>query len=210
MGVNSPKTDGWSAEDGILKCKGAVDDLITVRKYWNFELHAEFKLAARSNSGIGLRGRYEVQIASDYGRPPGMHGTGALYTRILPRVNAGKAPDEWQTYDIRLVGREVTATLNGENALREGRDRWSDWHRDRPVRGQAGLDRTARRSRFGRIPEPGPHPVDQTEISRGSAGIQRNGTRPQRGLASSSRCLLKRTSRFAVGPRTAPKSRSFS
>ena len=119
-GVNSPKSDGWSVEDGILKCKGASDDLITSAKYWNFELHAEFKLAERSNSGIGLRGRYEVQIASDYGRPPGMHGTGALYTRVLPRVNAGKPPNEWQTYDIRLVGREVTTTLNGEKLYERG------------------------------------------------------------------------------------------
>ena len=119
-GVNSDKAEGWAVEDGVLKGMGHADDLITVAKYWNFELHAEYKLAERSNSGIGLRGRYEVQIASDYGRPPGMHGTGALYTRILPRVNAGKKPGEWQTYDIRLVGREVTTTLNGEKLYERG------------------------------------------------------------------------------------------
>ncbi len=119
-GVLSPKAEGWTVEDGLLKGTGHADDLITAAKYWNFELHAEYKLADKSNSGIGLRGRYEVQIASDYGRPPGMHGTGALYTRILPRVNAGRKPDEWQTYDIRLVGREVTATLNGEKLYEKG------------------------------------------------------------------------------------------
>ena len=75
-------------EDGILKGRGQADDLITVAKYWNFILHAEYRLGEKSNSGIGLRGRYEVQIASDYGRPPNMHGTGALYTRVLPSVNA--------------------------------------------------------------------------------------------------------------------------
>ena len=47
-----------------------ADDLVTKEKYWNFELHAEYALDEGSNSGIGLRGRYEVQIASDYGRPP--------------------------------------------------------------------------------------------------------------------------------------------
>jgi hypothetical protein len=118
-GVNSEKAEGWKVEDGVLKGSGQ-DNLITTAKYWNFELHAEYKLAERSNSGIGLRGRYEVQIASDYGRPPGMHGTGALYTRILPRVNASKKPDEWQTYDIRLVGREVTAVLNDEKLYEKG------------------------------------------------------------------------------------------
>ena len=42
-----------------------------------------------------------------------MHGTGALYTRIVPPVNAGKPYGEWHVYDIRLVGMEVTAILNG-------------------------------------------------------------------------------------------------
>lgn len=119
-GVNSPKAKGWSVQDGLLLCAGQVDDLITVRKFWNFELHVEYKLPAKSNSGIGLRGRYEVQIASDYGKPPGMHGTGALYTRVIPSVNAGKPPDEWNTYDIRLVGREVTTVLNGQTLYKKG------------------------------------------------------------------------------------------
>jgi hypothetical protein len=119
-GVDSGKADGWTVEDGLLKGRGQADDLVTVAKYWNFELHAEYRLGEKSNSGIGLRGRYEVQIASDYGKPPNMHGTGALYTRVMPSVNAGKAPDEWQTYDIRLVGREVTTTLNGQKLYERG------------------------------------------------------------------------------------------
>jgi hypothetical protein len=69
-GVLSPKAEGWKVESRVLTGTGHADDLITADKYWNFELHAEFKLAERSNSRIGLRGRYEVQIASDYGRPP--------------------------------------------------------------------------------------------------------------------------------------------
>jgi hypothetical protein len=119
-GVDTPKAEGWSVENGILTGKGQADDLITVAKYWNFILRAEYKLAEKSNSGIGLRGRYEVQIASDYGRPPNMHGTGALYTRVMPSANAGKAPDEWQTFEIRLVGREVTTTLNGQRLYERG------------------------------------------------------------------------------------------
>jgi hypothetical protein len=119
-GIRSPQAEGWTVVNGILTGAGQADDLVTKQKFWNFELHAEFRLGEHSNSGIGLRGRYEVQIASDYGQPPGMHGTGALYTRILPKVNAGKAPGEWQTYDIRLVGREVTAILNGVTLYEKG------------------------------------------------------------------------------------------
>ncbi len=119
-GIRSPRAEGWTVVNGILTGTGQADDLVTRQKFWNFELHAEYRLGERSNSGIGLRGRYEVQIASDFGQPPGMHGTGALYTRILPKVNAGKAPGEWQTYDIRLVGREVTAILNGVTLYEKG------------------------------------------------------------------------------------------
>jgi len=121
-GVNSPKMKGWSVENGLLKCADDSDDLITQRKFWNYELHVEYRLPVgdRSNNGIGLRGRYEIQIGSDYGRPPGMHGTGALYTEILPRVNAGKPVGEWNTYDIRLVGREVTTVLNGQTLYKRG------------------------------------------------------------------------------------------
>lgn len=121
-GVNSPQMKGWSVQDGLLKCVDDSDDLITVRKFWNFELHAEYRLppSKRGNNGIGLRGRYELQIGADYGRPPGMHGTGALYTLILPRVNAGKPTGEWNTYDIRLIGREITTVLNGQTLYEKG------------------------------------------------------------------------------------------
>jgi hypothetical protein len=117
-GVSTDKASGWSVVNGILQVSGQAEprneDLRTVEKFWNFELHVEYNLCEKCNSGIALRGRYEVQIAADAGAPPGMHGTGAVYTRVLPEVNAAKPVGEWQTYDIRLVGREVTATLNGQ------------------------------------------------------------------------------------------------
>lgn len=119
-GIRSENAEGWTVENGILMSRGHADDLVTREKYWNFELHAEYNLEERSNSGIGLRGRYEVQIASDFGQPPGIHGTGALYTRILPPVNAGKPAGEWQTYDFRLVGMEVTTILNGVKLYERG------------------------------------------------------------------------------------------
>lgn len=118
-GVNSPRMEGWSVENGILKCSGQADDLQTIAKYWNFVLHIQYRIGEKGNSGIGLRGRYEVQILADYGKAPGMHGTGALYTRVLPRVNAGKPPGQWNTYDIRLVGREVTTVLNGQTLYKK-------------------------------------------------------------------------------------------
>jgi hypothetical protein len=121
-GITTGSTSGWRVENGVLTTDGKGENIATIRKFWNFELHAEFKVAEKnSNSGIGLRGRYEVQILNDFGNAePGLHGMGALYHRIPPRVNASKPAGEWQTYDIRLVGREVTTVLNGQTLYEKG------------------------------------------------------------------------------------------
>ena len=108
---------GWIVEDGILKSAGGASNLISDQKFWNFKLHVEFRLARHSNSGIGLRARYEVQILDDHGRPPNSHGNGALYSRIQPSENASKPAGEWQAYDIRLVGRQVTVVLNDRKII---------------------------------------------------------------------------------------------
>ncbi len=108
---------GWTVKDGIMGNTPAANNLVSERKFWNFDLHAEFRVSAETNSGIGLRARYEVQILDDYGKPPNTHGNGALYSRILPTENASRPPGEWQTVDIRLIGRQVSVTLNGKKII---------------------------------------------------------------------------------------------
>lgn len=107
----------WTVEDGVLRNAPPTTDLISDRSFWNFTLHTEFKIREHSNSGIGLRGRYEIQILDDFGKPPGTHGAAALYSRIAPSVNASKPAGEWQAYDIRLVGRTLTVVHNGKKVL---------------------------------------------------------------------------------------------
>jgi hypothetical protein len=119
-GLNPSHKLGWSVENGILKSTGAADNLVSDRKFWNFDLHVEFKMYPDSNSGVGLRGRYEVQILDDFGKPPNLHSNGSLYSRIAPSVNASKPAGEWQTYEIRLVGRDVTVVLNGQKVIDKG------------------------------------------------------------------------------------------
>lgn len=118
--LNPDRPFGWTVENGILKSAGGASNLVFEQKFWNFKLHVEFRLAKDSNSGLGLRARYEVQILDDYGRPPNTHGNGALYSRIPPNENASKPAGEWQTYDIRLVGRQVTVVLNGKKIIDKG------------------------------------------------------------------------------------------
>jgi hypothetical protein len=113
-GLGTAENLGWTVEDNTLKSTGHAKNLITTGKYWNFLLHVEYKVAEKSNSGIGLRGRYEVQIQDDYGKPVQSHINGALYSRIKPLLNASKKAGEWQTVEVRLVGRDVSVTLNGK------------------------------------------------------------------------------------------------
>jgi Domain of Unknown Function (DUF1080). len=107
----------WTVQDGVLKNAAGTPTIVTQQKFWDFKLHAEYRLGAKSNSGIGLRGRYEVQIFDDYGQPASMHGNGALYSRIQPSENASKPAGEWQTFDITLVGNMVTVVLNGKTVI---------------------------------------------------------------------------------------------
>ena len=104
---------GWSVRDGAIWNVAGTNNLVSEKKYWNFALHAEFRVGPRGNSGIGLRGRYEVQIIDDFDRPASPHTTGAIYSRIAPSMNASDLPGEWQTLDIRLVGRQASVVLNG-------------------------------------------------------------------------------------------------
>lgn len=108
---------GWSVADGLLKNVAGANNIVTDQRFWNFELHAEVRLGAHTNSGIALRGRYEIQILEDFGNPPNSHSNGALYSRVAPSINASKPSGEWQTYDIRIVGRQVTVVLNGKKIL---------------------------------------------------------------------------------------------
>jgi hypothetical protein len=107
----------WNVKDGITSNAAGVSDVVTDQKFWNFKLQAEYRVGPKSNSGIGLRGRYEVQILEDYGEPPNTHGNGALYSRILPTQNASKPANEWQTFDITLIENRVTVVLNGINVI---------------------------------------------------------------------------------------------
>ena len=111
---------GWTVKEGIMVNQAGTNNLVSEQKFWNFKLHAEFRIGKGSNGGFGLRGRYEVQIVDDFGKEPDTHGSGALYSRIKPAKNASKAPGEWNAYDVTLIGRQVTVVVNGETVINKG------------------------------------------------------------------------------------------
>jgi Domain of Unknown Function (DUF1080) len=109
--------NSWTVRDGLLANTTAGNDLLTEKQFTDFQLHAEFRYPRGSNSGIYLRGRYEVQIEDNFGQEHDSHGPGAVYGFLTPSVNAARRAGEWQTLDITLVGRIVTVALNGERIL---------------------------------------------------------------------------------------------
>jgi hypothetical protein len=107
----------WKVENGSLVTPGNGPELISDSKFQDFKLHVEFNCDANSNSGIYLRGRYEVQVETDSIDEPPSHHMGSIYGFLAPSPELPRRPGVWQTYDITLVGRMVTVVQNGQTII---------------------------------------------------------------------------------------------
>ncbi len=107
----------WIAEEGMLRSPKKGSNLITNKKFTDFKLHIEFRYLAESNSGVYLRGRYEVQVSDSKGQEPLKDLLGAIYGFIAPSEMVAKSPGEWQSYDITLIGRMVSIVANGTTII---------------------------------------------------------------------------------------------
>jgi hypothetical protein len=110
-------TATWKVENGTLVSPGHGPDLITDARFEDFKLHVEFNCAPKSNSGVYLRGRYEVQIEDDPVPEGPTMRTGSVYGFLAASPEQPRRPGEWQTYDITLVGRVVTVVQNGQTII---------------------------------------------------------------------------------------------
>jgi hypothetical protein len=108
---------GWTVEHGTLVKNGHAPDIITEAKYQDFKLHVEFNCGPESNSGVYLRGRYEVQIETDSVAEPPSHHTGGVYGFLNPTPELPREPGKWQTFDISFIGRTVTVVQNGKTII---------------------------------------------------------------------------------------------
>lgn len=115
-------------------------NLRTDREFEDFNLSLEVNVPAGSNSGVYLRGIYEVQVLDSHGKPANDHHMGAVYSRITPSATAERPPGEWQRMDITLVDRHVTVVLNGTTIIDNqplagctGGAMWSDESRPGPL-----------------------------------------------------------------------------
>ncbi len=147
--INPRQKNGWVVENGVLANRPvqqpgqphlSYGNLRTDREFEDFNLTLEARVPKGGNSGVYLRGIYEVQVADTYGRPLNPHNMGALYSRITPTVAAEKPAGEWQTLDITLVERHLTVILNGQKIIDNapvlgctGGALWSDEFRPGPI-----------------------------------------------------------------------------
>jgi len=148
--LTSPgQTNGWSVEDGVLvnnpkQTEGephiSYGNLRTEAEFEDFNLKLEVKVQKRENSGVYLRGIYEVQVSDAYGRSLDSHNMGGIYSRITPMVSAEKPAGQWQSLDITLVDRHVTVKLNDKLIIDNqpllgctGGALWSDQFKPGPI-----------------------------------------------------------------------------
>ncbi len=124
--LEEKKVSGWSVVDGTLindpvqktgQPHVSYGNLCTVDKFEDFNLKLQVNVPAGSNSGIYLRGIYEIQVIDSYGQKLDPHNMGALYSRITPSEAAEKPAGEWQDVDITLCDRHVTVILNGKTII---------------------------------------------------------------------------------------------
>jgi hypothetical protein len=103
----------WKVDGGVMGNEAHGNNLVSKEKFQDFKIQAEYKVEKGSNSGIYLRGRYELQVLDDSGKEPESHGHMSIYSRKAPDRNVSRPPGEWQAMEATIVGNRVTVVLNG-------------------------------------------------------------------------------------------------
>jgi hypothetical protein len=114
---NPSQANNWKVQNATLVTVGAGCNVITTKKFEDFKLHVEFNCPRNANSGVYLRGRYEVQVEDDSLQEPPSHHMGGVYGFLAPSPEMPRKPGEWQSFDITLIGRMVTVVQNGQTII---------------------------------------------------------------------------------------------
>ena len=92
---------------------GHGPELISDATFDDFKLHIEFNCGKGANSGVYLRGRYELQVENDPVPEDQTMRIGGVYGFIAPSPEVQRDYGVWHRYDVTLVGRTITAALDG-------------------------------------------------------------------------------------------------
>jgi hypothetical protein len=103
---------GWRVEaDGSMVVSPGTGDIITRQEFEDVFVHAEYKTPVlpvnvtgqdRGNSGIYLKGMYEVQVLDSFGNEPEVDGCGSIYGIQAPLTVACFQEEVWNTYEIEF------------------------------------------------------------------------------------------------------------
>lgn len=128
----------WKAVDGVIVFDGKGQNLCTAKDYADFELYVDWKIEAKGDSGIYVRGSPQIQIWDPGLGGQNAVGSGGLFNNQKPEnpskplVVADKPIGEWNTFYVKMVGEKVTVKLNGklvvDNVVLE-----NYWERDKPI-----------------------------------------------------------------------------
>jgi hypothetical protein len=76
-------------------------DMYSTATWGDCRIELEVMVPKGSNSGIYVMGEYEIQVLDSFGKQKvGPGDMGGIYGASPPKVNASKAPGEWQKYEI--------------------------------------------------------------------------------------------------------------
>jgi hypothetical protein len=114
---NPAEASSWKVENETLVNTAAGSNIVTTEKFGDFKLHVEVNCPKKANSGIYLRGRYEVQVEDNSLDEPPSHHMGAVYGFLAPEPEQPRRPGVWQSFDITFVGRYVTVVQNGQTII---------------------------------------------------------------------------------------------
>lgn len=112
--------ENWSVKDGMIVFSGKGHNLVSTKKYKDFEMIVDWLITKEGDSGIYLRGTPQVQIWDTSRVDVGAQvGSGGLYNNNKDNVRdplkvADNPIDEWNTFRITMIGENVTVYLNGE------------------------------------------------------------------------------------------------
>jgi hypothetical protein len=160
-GVKESSKDGetrpvWTVKDGMILCNGWGFGFLRYdrREFRDFVLYAEFRMAPKCNSGLGVRTRafvpaqskatrpsyysYEIQLTDDAGKPTTKTSSGSLYRYVAPKENAVKAALEWNRIAIECVGPRIKVTLNDREIIDVDQGTIPEL-KDKPLRGYVCL-----------------------------------------------------------------------
>ncbi len=112
--------DNWRAAGKVLTNFRAGSHLISKQKFEDFDLSLEFMLPRGGNSGVYLRGRYEVQLYDSRRLDP-KKSTGAIWGQIPIETQMYNGPNRWNQLAVRIVDDRVTVLVNRKPVIRSAR-----------------------------------------------------------------------------------------